>query len=405
VFSFFSKKYTKTDTEDWKESLKVLTNTVNSIRYGNLKSKIDYIPHKEFKNITESINRMIDTLNDRERMIIEYQTEQKRQNDFLEKIINCLLEGIIVVDEDKKILQISQKISVWFGEKEVNIINKKLNDYINIKNDFKTLEEDEVTIKNSAFVFVATTTELISAGKKNYVLTIRNITNQLELEKIKEDFVATLTHDLKVPIIAESNMLDLLIAGKFGKLNENQIKVLNGMKSSNQELLELVQTLLLSYKIENSEMYFDFVEIDLYNLINELLNDIEVSSEHKVNLLSKTHTKIYGDSLHIKRVLKNLISNAILHGNSLKPVNIKYLKRNGIVKIMVTDYGKGIPKEDMPFIFDKFFSTSKKFRKAGTGLGLYLSKQIIEAHGGKISVKSEEGIETEFCIELPADKR
>ena len=150
-----------------------------------------------------------------------------------------------------------------------------------IKEDFKNLSETEITIKNSPFVFVATSTELMSKDKKNYVLTIRNITNQVELEKIKEDFVATLTHDLKVPIIAESNMLDLLLSGNFGEVNESQTKVLSSMKKSNQELLDLVQTLLLSYKIENSEMYFDMQEFDLNELFNEILEEAAVSFKEK----------------------------------------------------------------------------------------------------------------------------
>ena len=406
MFSIFTNLFTdkKQDEQNWKEALKVLTNTVNSIRYGNLSTKIENIPNIEFKNISESINRLIDTLNDREKMIVEYQTEQKRQNEFLEKIMNSLSEGIIVVDSDQKILQITSKISVWFAEKNKSILNKKLSDFMIIKNDFKNLSEDEVIIKSSPFVFVASSTEVMSKDKKRYVLTIRNITNQVELEKIKEDFVATLTHDLKVPIIAEANMLELLIEGNFGKLNENQLKVLNSMKKSNQELLDLVQTLLLSYKIENSEMFFDMQEFDLHTLFLEISDEISVSFENNANiiLLSNTKTKLFADRLQIKRVFKNIIENALIHGNTSKPVNIKYNKRNGIVKVCITDFGKGIPAEDISKLFDKFFSTAKKFRKAGTGLGLYLSKQIVEAHGGKISVKSIENKETEFCIELPA---
>lgn len=406
MFSFFSNLLVnKKHVEDsWKESLKVLTNTVNSIRYGNLSNKIENIQNDEFKNISESINRMIDTLNDREKMIVEYQNEQKRQNEFLEKIINSLEEGIIIIDDEQKILQITSKIAVWFGMKSKDILKKKLSDFVIIKEDFKKLSETEITIKKSPFVFIASSTELTSKDKKNYVLTIRNITNQVELEKIKEDFVATLTHDLKVPIIAEANMLELLLEGNFGRLNENQFKVLNSMKKSNQGLLDLVQTLLLSYKIENSEMFFDFQEFDLHELFNEVIEETTASFEGKANLelLSHTKTKLYADRLQIKRVLKNIIDNAVLHSNSQKPINIKYVKRNGIIKITVTDFGKGIPAENIDKLFDKFFSTAQKFRKAGTGLGLYLSKQIVEAHNGKISVKSVENVETEFCIELPA---
>ena len=397
-------RQTRQDDETWHEALKVLTNTVNSIRYGNLANKIQNIQNNDFKELVESINRMIDTLKDRENMIIEYQNEQKRQNDFLEKIINSLAEGIIVANEDGQIIQISSRITVWLGKKRSDILHKNLMEFVSVKKNFKTLSEDEIVVKNSPFIFVASSTEFSSKEKKNYVLTVKNITNQVELEKIKEDFVATLTHDLKVPIIAESNMLDFLLEGKFGQLNDNQAKVLNSMKKSNEELLELVQTLLLSYKIENSELRFNIQKFDLKELFSEIFEELSsvIEGKDKIHLLTTTKTWIYADRLQIKRVLKNLINNALIHGNSLKPVNIKYKKRNGLLKISVIDYGKGISKQDIPKIFDKFYSTSTKYKKAGTGLGLYLSKQIVEAHNGKISVKSEENVETEFCIELPA---
>ncbi len=95
--------------------LGMVANTVNSVRYGNLATKIENLGHPSYQNLSESINRMVETLNDREKMIIEYQGELTRQNKFLESVINSLSDGILIMDEDYKILRATPKIAHWFG--------------------------------------------------------------------------------------------------------------------------------------------------------------------------------------------------------------------------------------------------------------------------------------------------
>ena len=105
--------------------------------------------------------------------------------------------------------------------------------------------------------------------------------------------------------------------------------------------------------------------------------------------------------MQLERVIKNLISNAISHSNTKKNIDIKISENQGMAIISVIDYGQGIPQEEINMIFNKYYSAAKKFRKIGTGLGLYLSQKIIESHGGEITVQSEEGVGTEFFVKLP----
>ena len=105
--------------------------------------------------------------------------------------------------------------------------------------------------------------------------------------------------------------------------------------------------------------------------------------------------------MQLKRVVKNLISNAISHSNTKKDIDIKTGEIPGFVTISVIDYGQGMPEDELKLIFNKYYSAAKKFRKIGTGLGLYLSQQIAKSHGGEITVQSEENVRTEFCIKLP----
>lgn len=403
IFKKTEKKWSKVD-----DYIGRVTTTVNSVRYGNLATKIEKIEHPDYNNLSESINRMVETLDDREKMIIEYQTELTRQNKFLEAVINSLSDGILIIDESYKILRVTPKIAQWFNEDGKDLINKDLLDYLQPKENikFEKLKEDEIFIKNSSNAsFQATTMRLLLEDrKKRFVIILKDITSQKEIEKLREDFVATLTHDLKVPIIAESNILEFLINGKFGEINEKQSEAIKNMKDSNNELLELVQILLETYKVDESGIDLNKQTVDLKPFVQGIVDDMQPiaeKSDFKILLSAQDNLKISVDDLQLRRVIKNLIQNAISHGDSDKGVNVELKQEDNLIKISIIDYGKGISKEELDKIFNKYYSTAKKFRKIGTGLGLYLSQQIIKAHGGEIIVNSEENVNTEFCINLP----
>lgn len=385
-----------------------VTNTVNSVRYGNLATKIEQLEHPNYKNLSESINRMVETLNDREKMIVEYQSELTRQNRFLEAVINSLSDGILIIDEAYNILRVTPQIVNWFNEGGKNLMDKNLLDYIQPKKNVKPekFKDDEVFIKsNSESTFEATTMKLnLDDKKKRFVIIIKDITNQKELETLREDFVATLTHDLKVPIVAEANILDFLINGKFGEVNEKQFEAISNMKVCNQELVDLVQILLETYKIKETGIDLDKENIELVPFINSIVDEMRSISEKSdlnLNFVPQKNLKVLADNMQLKRVIKNLIQNAISHSDSNKDIDIRINQEDDFITITIRDYGKGISKENIDKIFNKYYSTAKKFRKIGTGLGLYLSQQIVKSHGGEIVVKSEENVSTEFCIKIP----
>ena len=386
----------------------MVTNTVNSVRYGNLSTKIEQISHPNYQNLSESINRMVETLNDREEMIVEYQTELMRQNKFLESVINSLSDGILILDEAYNILRATPKIAEWFQESGIKLLEKNVFDYVQVAENIKIekLHGEEIFVKNSsAKHFEASTMKLnLEDKKKRYVLLIKDITNQKELEVLREDFVATLTHDLKVPIVAEANILDFLVSGKFGDINEKQHEAISNMQTCNQELIDLVQILLETYKVKETGVDLNKESIMLAQIISSVTDDMQSIAEKsdlRINFHCDHDIRVFADYIHLKRVLRNLIQNAISHGESSRDIDIRLEEYNKLALIKIIDYGKGIPQENLDKIFNKYYSTARKFRKIGTGLGLYLSQQIVKSHGGEITVHSEENVSTEFCIKLP----
>ena len=388
-----------------------VTTTVDSIRYGNLSTKIEKIEHPTYQNVTDSINRMVETLNDREKMIIEYQAELMRQNKLLESVINSLSDGILIINDKFEILRATPKILKWFGIKGKDIIGKNVFEFIQPVNDenfeISDLNNIEIFIKHTPTNnFLISSQALTSIEKKRFVLIIKDITTEKEIETLKEDFVATLTHDLKVPIVAASNMIDLFLANKFGEISEKQKFALDNMKVSNKSLLDLVQILLETYKLKEQGIKLVKENFALNPFIEEIVSEMQplaADVKTSINFIPQANNpQITADPMQLRRVIKNLISNAIDHSSTQKPIDVKLGKLQGYTTISVIDYGQGIGKDELKMIFNKYYSAAKKLRKVGTGLGLYLSQQIAVAHGGEIIATSEENVKTEFCVKIPA---
>ena len=385
-----------------------VTKTVDSVRYGNLTKKINSFDIVGSEDLAESLNRMIETLKDREIMIDEFQKDLIKQNKILEQTVNTLSDGLMIVNEDGEIYRANSVITDWFEEEGKVLYGKSIFDYIELphKKSIKFLSEDEIIIptKRSSNFSVSAVELNLDDKKERYMVIIKNITDQMELESLKEDFVATLTHELKVPIIAETNMIELFLSESFGPISEKQKLALKNMQVSNKELLELVQIVLDTYKIGRLTLYKE--NIMLKGFISEIIEEmkpIAKKSKNELQFILDRDIRVFADSFQLKRVIKNIIQNAISYGRAKTPIEIRIGEIPNHVVIKVKDHGEGISKENIDRIFNKYYSAANKFRKIGTGLGLYLALQIMRAHNGDLTVESVEGEYTEFCVKLPVN--
>ena len=197
-------------------------------------------------------------------------------------------------------------------------------------------------------------------------------------------------------------MIDLFLSEKFGPISKKQETALKNMQTSNKELLDLVQTVLETYKIGKITLYKENIMLKsfLENIIEEML-PIASQNKNVLNLIYERDIRVFADRLQLKRVVKNIIQNAISYGKTNTPIEINIGEIPNFVYIKVKDYGEGISKENIEKIFNKYYSAAKKFRKIGTGLGLYLAMHIMKAHNGDLIVESKEGEFTEFSIKIP----
>ncbi|MEI8388697.1 MAG: HAMP domain-containing sensor histidine kinase [bacterium] len=234
---------------------------------------------------------------------------------------------------------------------------------------------------------------------------LRDIKKLKELDQIREDFSATLAHDLKIPILAEKNTLQFFLKGTFGEISQKQEEALLNMLESNKDLLNLVNTLLAVYKYDAIPSEPEKEPVDIKVLLTECLNEISslaAKNNHSLENNIRSEIPLLNiDRNEIKRVVLNLLNNAITYTQPGGVISLDHEVNETDVIIKIKDNGKGISETDISKIFDRYFSKAMKFRKVGTGLGLYLSKQIIENHNGKIWAESLADKGSIFSFSIP----
>ena len=228
-----------------------------------------------------------------------------------------------------------------------------------------------------------------------------------KVELAKDEFLAMITHELKTPLVPIQGYADILLAGHLGQLNKNQKERIEIIKSSSTSLLQLITDLLDAQKLELGQLK---IKKEVNNLNSTLQKAIATMAPQAIADQTVLTTNLGGDIYalydeeRILQVLTNLIKNSF-RAIETKQGRVEIMVRDSPdeVYISVRDNGRGIPKEALPKIFKKFYQvdTSTTREKGGSGLGLSISKGIIEAHGGTISAESEVGKGTTFTFTLP----
>lgn len=230
------------------------------------------------------------------------------------------------------------------------------------------------------------------SGKDEFKLTtLENITEKRTEQEAQASSLAMITHDIKTPIFAISQALELICKGKFGELNPTQKEVLELCLNSSTFAKYLVGNILCSYKTDNSNINLNIEEFNLSKIIENCKNEISFLIKEKplnINLnIPKAYT-IKGDKNEIQRVILNLLYNAVTYSKPNSDIDINLNFDEIYLHFSVSNESEYIPKEDISSIFNKNFSIENKYNKPGTGLGLYVSNKIIQAHGGEMIAKS-----------------
>jgi two-component system, NarL family, sensor kinase len=233
---------------------------------------------------------------------------------------------------------------------------------------------------------------------------------QAKLSSIREDFASTLTHDLKTPLLGAIETLKAFEKEHFGAIIPAQKKVLATMIRSHETSLQLVETLLDIYRNDTEGLKLELAPVDLVTVAEEVAATLlQLASSRRVHLSFNYGNSefrkflwVNGDAFQLQRVFANLLANAINHTPRGGKVEIVLEPGTSYQVAKIMDTGAGITTAQLPYLFERFYQGESDRNAKGSGLGLYLTRQIIEAHGGTIWAETRSPNGAVFCFRLPA---
>jgi signal transduction histidine kinase len=233
-----------------------------------------------------------------------------------------------------------------------------------------------------------------------------------ELDQLKSEFLSLATHQIRAPLTAIKGYASLLLEGDYGTLTPEVTGAVNTIFQSCQNLVVIVNEFLDISRIEQGRMKYEVSEFDVKKVCEDTLNELMPNIEHAgLSATFSAEDKNFnwsGDVGKVKQIVGNIIDNAIKYTPTGGSISLNLTQKSNKILVAVTDTGIGIDKQDIPKLFSKFSRTkdANKQNVIGTGLGLYVAKQMIEAQGGKVWVESKgKGLGSSFYIELPIKKQ
>lgn len=401
-----------------------ITDKVEAISDKRYSERVEVKSDNELGKLGKSINKMAEKLEEYEISNVEKLIAEKKR---AEAIVKSMVDGIIVLGENDTIVLTNSIICELTGLQEKNLYGKNIhelakeNNLINaVINNLNKEEIEQESRKDYLRIvhknkeefylneFVNVTDDENRDKSLGRIIILKNVTGFKELDELKSGFIATVSHELRTPLSAMNMSLRLLQDSRIGAVNNEQKKIISAMKDEVKRLLKLVSELLNLSKIESGNEMLMKSPVKVDELVDAAVTPLLLQLQQKnINLdtvIEKDLPELKIDSNKIAWVLINLLNNAVRYSKENGTVKLNVERKNNNVVFSVIDSGKGIEPNFLGKIFDKFVQADKKNLESnvkGVGLGLAISKEFVNAHGGEIYVKSELGKGSEFYFTIP----
>ena len=401
--------------------VKELTCGILEIANHNYEKRLDMRGYEEFREVSDSFNRMAEKLTEyRDSTLADILSAKK----FLEAVVNSIHEPIIGLNTEREILFVNNEALNVLNMKRENVIRKSAEE-LALKNDLlrrlirelvtpgdqkeplKIYADDKESYFKASYIpIINTDAGKDEPSKLGDVILLKNITEFKELDSAKTTFISTISHELKTPIAAIMMSLQLLEDKRVGELNDEQEQLSKSIKENSERLLSITGELLNMTQVEAGKLQLmpkitKPIELIEYAIKANQVQADKFNIQIEVEYPEEKIGKLFVDSEKIAWVLTNLLSNAIRYSKENGRVVIGARQEGDMIDLYVQDFGKGIDPRYHKSIFDRYFRVPGT-KVQGSGLGLSISRDFVEAHGGTLTVESELGKGSRFVMRLKA---
>ena len=380
------------------EPLKNLENVTSRIAGGDLNIRVKSLSNDEIGSLGKTFNNMADQLQAKIREVVDKQNR-------LELILRSMESGVIAVDGDDTVITINpyakrvfgirrdisgEKISKYIKDYDINTF---LNEEDDSEKEVKILHpvERELRIKKASII-----DGIDRIGK---VIAVQDISDIKRLENMRSQFVANVSHELKTPLTSIKGFTETL---KYVEDEETRKKFLDIIEKEADRLGRLINDILILSKIE-SDISGEEDEFLPNKVVDDVINMVKVLADNKnitIELDERNYDLLFGDKDRFLQLVLNIVENSIKYSNEGSTVKISSFTKGDNYNLIVEDNGIGIPKEDIPRIFERFYRVDKARKSGGTGLGLAIVKHIVKTFNGNIKVESVLGVGSKFIIQI-----
>lgn len=392
--------------------LEKITQVAKRIKNMDYRARVEVQKSDEIGELGHAINAMADSL--------QIQMTRIRQNEnHLQSVLSNMINGVVMMDASGSILIMNERAEQILGVSAAKLIGRH---YREIKQQFELSQliiegfdtrrhiHEEITFYYPEERLLELNIVPIYQGNSSelggILLVLQDVSAIRRLERMRSEFVANVSHELKTPIAAVKGFAETLLGGAV-KDEETTKAFLEIIYDESERLNRLIGDILELSKIESRRVPLMLSPVDINQFMTHTIALLEVSASRKqieVNLSSPEELYMEGDEDRLRQIFVNLLSNAISYtpeGGKIF-VNISVTEQE-TVRVTIADTGIGIPEKDLPRIFERFYRVDKARSRGsgGTGLGLSIVKHLVELHKGTITVQSTVGKGTTFILELP----
>jgi len=382
-----------------------LTSAIREIGNKNYNHRIHIDSKDEFGELANAFNEMAERLQYFENSNLNKLIFEKSR---AEAVINSLKDASIGIDKSNRVLFANQQALQLLGLKSEEVVGlsteevSKRNDLFKFLNEAEGKNPFKVVLDGKENYYVKESIDVSQGNTSSKVIVLKNITSFKELDVAKTDFIATISHELKTPLASSDFSLKLLEDNRIGK--EEQKELIQQLKNDNQRMLRILSELLNMSQVEAGKIQLDIQPVSAYAIVENSINAVNTAAREKELHIEKEMQpglpEIQADPEKITWVLNNFLTNAIRYSPAASAIVVDVHKVDKHISFSVSDKGQGIDEMYLNRIFERYFQIPGRSDKKGSGIGLAICKEFIEAMGGKIWVKSKFGEGSKFGFDL-----